>query len=74
MTEKANSLLVWEETDGSERSLIKVTDTDKEPSDVDYERLEICSMNSDSNEMKTDEVIGYVDSITSFSIPEDILD
>ena len=72
--EKAKMLIEFDSTTGSGQSIILVTDEDKDPSDIEYQRLEFCSFDSDNERWKTEQRLGFIDKITGFGIPEDIVD
>lgn len=74
MSEEATRLLEWRGTDGTLRSLITVIDHEKDPSDIDYRRFEICFYDSSGDKWKTDEELDYIDEITDFGIPESLID
>lgn len=73
-TTEANRLISWSSTTGEKKCIIVVRDNAKEPSDIDYERLELCSYNSDEDQWKTVEKLDYVDEIEDVGIPEKYLD
>lgn len=72
MSKEATQLLEWEGTDGSQRSLLLVTDKSKHKKSLDYKKIELCKMNDDS--WKTIETIDTVDTVVSFGIPEEFID
>mgnify|MGYP000571303488 FL=1 len=74
MSEKANQVLSWISSTGTEQSLILVEDTDKSQNDVDRLRIELCSLDTEENQWETKEKIDYVDEITDFGIPETLID
>jgi len=74
MSEKANQVLSWVSSTGTEQSLILVEDTDKSQNDVDRLRIELCSLDTEENQWETKEKIDYVDEITDFGIPETLVD
>lgn len=69
---RANRVLSWESTSGSIRAIIIVTDTDKSVSDVDYKTIEVCSLDSETDEWKTEEKIDHIEHLREFGIPQSL--
>jgi len=71
---KANRVLSWESTTGSIKSIIIVTDTEKNASDIDYRTIEVCSLDNESEQWKTVEKIDHIEELRDFGIPESMVD
>jgi hypothetical protein len=69
---QANRVLSWESTSGSLQAIIIVTDTEKNVSDVDYKTIEVCSLDSDTDEWKTEEKVDHIEQLREFGIPESL--
>lgn len=53
-------------------ALLSVKDEEKSTDDIEHHRIELCEDKND--ELRTEEVIGYVEEITDYSFPETLLD
>jgi hypothetical protein len=69
-----NRLLVWKSTDGSLRSIISVEDTEKNSSDVDQKRFELCKYEKGKEQWVTEELLDYYEEIEEFGIPQELVD
>jgi hypothetical protein len=67
---KANRVLSWDSTSGSIKAIIIVTDTEKNASDVDHRTIELCSLDDEDDEWKTEEKIDHIEQLREFGIPE----
>ncbi len=72
MSKTARILLQWTEPDGSDKALIHVVNEDLDPSEVDYQWLELSE--KDDDQWKTLRDFSYVEQFQDFGIPEDLID
>ena len=74
MSKSANRLMTWESSKGNKKSILMVVDEEKDRSEIGYRKLELCEIDTDSDEWKTIEVIDYVDKVTDFGFPKELVD
>ena len=71
---QAKFFLVFENPRGEKIAIVHVVNEDVDPSETDYQWLELCKYDSDDDQWKTFKEIDYVEKFKSYSVPEDLLD
>ena len=69
-----NNILSWESDDGSRRCLLFVKDEEKHHNEIGARRIELCKLDKEEEQWKTEETIDSIKTIESFAVPSDFID